>query len=66
MNQHRSAANQVSLCGVLGSELVLTSHLLMRCGPNGSCLFAAFLPTDTVGSQNFQSFSTRQTPRLGD
>ena len=27
--------------------------------PNGSCLFAAGSPTDTVGSQNFQTFSTR-------
>ena len=34
--------------------------------PNGSCLFAAGLPTDTIGSQNFQTFSTRQTPHLGD
>ena len=24
------------------------------------------LATDTVGSQNFQTFSTRQTPQLGD
>ena len=28
--------------------------------PNGSCLFAAGSPTDTVGSQNFRTFSTRQ------
>ena len=28
--------------------------------PNVSCLFAAGSPTDTVGSQNFQTFSTRQ------
>ena len=34
--------------------------------PNGSCLFAAGLPTDTVGRQNFQPFSTRQTPHHGD
>ena len=34
--------------------------------PNGSCLFAAGLPTDTVCSQNFQTFSTRQTQLLGD
>ena len=34
--------------------------------PIGSCLFAAGLPTDTVGSQDFQPFSTRQTPHLGD
>ena len=34
--------------------------------PNGSCLFAAGSPTDTVGSQDFQTFSTRQAPRLGD
>ena len=27
---------------------------------NGSCLFAAGSPTDNVGSQNFQTFSTRQ------
>ena len=34
--------------------------------PNGSCLFSVGSPTDTVGSQNIQTFSTRQTPRLGD
>ena len=34
--------------------------------PNGSCLFATGSPTDTVGSQNFQTFSTRQTPHFGD
>ena len=34
--------------------------------PNGSCLFAAGSPTGTVVSQNFQTFSTRQTPHLGD
>ena len=28
--------------------------------PNGSCLFAAGSPTDTFGSQNFLTFSTRQ------
>ena len=28
--------------------------------PNGSCLFSAGSPTDTVGSQNFQTLSTRQ------
>ena len=28
--------------------------------PNGSCLFSAGSPTDTVGSQNFRTFSTRQ------
>ena len=33
---------------------------------NGSCLFAAGSPTDTVGCQNVQPFSTRQTPHLGD
>ena len=33
---------------------------------NGSCLFAAGLPTDTVGSLNFQTFFTRQAPHLGD
>ena len=33
---------------------------------NGSCLFAAGLPADIVGSQNFQTFSTRQTPHFGD
>ena len=27
--------------------------------PNGSCLLAAGSPTDTVDSQNFQTFSTR-------
>ena len=32
----------------------------MTIGPNGSCLFAAGSPTDTVGSQNFETFSTRQ------
>ena len=35
-------------------------------GTNGSCLFVAGLPTDIVGSQSFQTFSTRQTPHLGD
>ena len=34
--------------------------------PNGSYLFAAGLPTDIVGSQNFQTFSTRQTTHHGD
>ena len=34
--------------------------------PNGSCLFAAGSPTNTVGSQSFQTFSTRQTPHLGN
>ena len=29
-------------------------------------LFAAGSPTDTVGSQNFQTFSTRQTPHIGN
>ena len=29
-------------------------------GQNGSCHLAARLPTDTVDSQNFQTFSTRQ------
>ena len=29
-------------------------------GPNGSCIFAARSPTDTVDSQNFRIFSTRQ------
>ena len=33
---------------------------------NGSCRFVVGSPTDTVGSQNFQPFSTRQTPHLGD
>ena len=33
---------------------------------NGSCLFAAGSPTDTVGSQSFQTCSTRQTPHLSD
>ena len=28
--------------------------------PNGSCLFAAGSPTNTVGSQNFRTFSSRQ------
>ena len=28
--------------------------------PNGSCLFAAGSPTDTIGSQCFQTLSTRQ------
>ena len=34
--------------------------------PNGSCLFATESPTDTVGSQNFNTFSTRQAPHLGE
>ena len=29
-------------------------------GPNGSCLFAAGSPTDTVDGQSFWTFSTRQ------
>ena len=33
---------------------------------DGSCLFAAGLPTDTFGSQSLQTFSTRQAPHLGD
>ena len=32
----------------------------------GSCLFAVALTADIVGSQNFQTFSTRQTPHIGD
>ena len=46
-----------------------SSHLITwppSLDPNGSCLFASGSPTDTVGSQNFQPFSTRQTPHLGD
>ena len=45
------------------------SHLfvfLISLDPNGSCLFAAGLPADIVDSQNFQTFSTRQPPHLGD
>ena len=38
----------------------------VKSDPNGGCLFAAELPTDTVGSQSSQTFSTRQTPHLGD
>ena len=34
--------------------------------PNGSCFFAAGLPTDNVGSQNFLTFSNREISRLGD
>ena len=33
---------------------------------NGSCLFETGSPTDIVGRQNFQTFSTRQLPHLGD
>ena len=43
-----------------------TNILQRNIDPNGCCLFAAGLPTDTVGSQNFQTFSTRQSPHLGD
>ena len=32
--------------------------------PNGSCLFSAGSPTDTIGSQVFRTFSTRQIPIL--
>ena len=42
------------------------SWLRPSCNPNGSCLFAAGLPADIVGNQSFQTFSTRQTPHLGD
>ena len=28
--------------------------------PNGSCLFAAGSPTDTIGSQSLRTFSTHQ------
>ena len=28
--------------------------------PNDSCLLVAGLPTDSIGSQNFRTFSTRQ------
>ena len=41
-------------------------NLQFTINPNGSCLFAAGLPTYIVGSQNFQTFSTRQTAHLGD
>ena len=46
----------------------LTTSLInnILCDPNGSCLFTAGSPTDTVSTQNFQTFSTRQTPHLGD
>ena len=39
-------------------EIVCTHNV--RPGLNRSCLFAAGSPTDTVGSQNFRTFSTRQ------
>ena len=35
-------------------------HSIIQIDPNGSCLFAAGSSTHTVGSQNFQTFSTRQ------
>ena len=35
------------------------------CDTNRSYLFTTGLPTDIVGSQNFQDFSNRQTPHLG-
>ena len=43
-----------------------SGHHLVPRDLNGSRLFAAGLPTDTVGSQNFQHFSTRQTQHFGD
>ena len=56
-------------------ELLKVNHCIttaaagrVTCGndPNGSCLFAAGLPADIVGSQNFLTFSTRHTPHLVD
>ena len=41
--------------GGVGSTTTTTSS-----DANGRCLFAAGSPTDTVGSQNFRTFSTRQ------
>ena len=73
----RSRQYVVSLSETLYLHLLLSTHLnneyqngdcsrTVLVDPNGSCLFAAGLPTDTVGSENFQTFSTRQTPHLGD
>ena len=45
------------------SFFALSIHLFSRTiikSPNRSCLFAAGSPTDTVDSQNFWTFSTRQ------
>ena len=49
--------NDVSACGLT------FRHIYRRPDgndPNGSCLFAARSPTDTVGSQNFRTSSRRQ------
>ena len=46
--------------------VVATAHKDTEKFPNGSCLFAAGLSADIVGSQTFQTFSTRQTPHLGE
>ena len=55
-------------CTSVGSEakLALRSVSSAMVGTSGSCLFVAGLPADIVGSQNFQTFSTLQTPHLGD
>ena len=53
-------------CGMISDEVYKLLAKTEVADPNGSCLFADGLPTDTVGSQNFQTFSTRQTPHLDD
>ena len=65
------------MCTVGERKLLGILHVILQCDsliltisspsdPNGSCLFAAGLPADRpTGSQNVQTFSTRQTPHLG-
>ena len=53
------------------SDVIIAQSLVAPFGvtsvhPIGSCLFAAGKPANVVGIQNFQTFSTRQSPHLGD
>ena len=42
------------------------NDLTIAIDPNGSCLFAAGLSADIVGSHSIQTFSTLHAPHLGD
>ena len=48
----------------LGQTQHVTYHILDEGDPSGSCFFMAGSPTDTVGSQNFRTFSILQTKFL--
>ena len=47
-------------------NVVTLEYTTDQVDPNRSCLFAAGLPTEIVGSLSFQTFSTRRTPLLVD